>query len=452
VLSDPEELARRLARRRSASFLRWPRDWCVAIGACDRRIDRPTVRQEPQRAAPARKRHLVRITRQLLLEVNRPIEIPRPGLDQTELARLLGCGLARMRVARATGRLSTHYIRGFAEKSTNPAAIVYTPLPLAPSRKGQADWVWGNAWARALGHEESLPSDFQQALERVPVWYPTVSTRPEPVKATPYHVPPVPPDYVWYKWKGDQYMGYDWRNERSRIGYERAQARKKRIKAYRARQRSEGRLPPSARPKGAGGSLLFHGWMWLCPGCARLVRKLYLPVHAVNALNLLGDADPKIPQVEAYEPPPATLACRQCHRLRFTNRAEPAAWTRLIMHLSAGLLYGHEVPQPAWFFKPSRKYRPHTTRAAPRRDHVRRRLLEGWTLRQIAREMEVRPLAVYKHMRELCRQERVASRDELVKKLRRKEALPSNRPSHVTEMEGMREPCREAAVRLPARR
>src|SRR5258706_5398591 len=38
ILSDPQELHRRLARRRSKSLTRPPRSWCIAIRASDRRI------------------------------------------------------------------------------------------------------------------------------------------------------------------------------------------------------------------------------------------------------------------------------------------------------------------------------------------------------------------------------------------------------------------------------
>src|SRR5687768_4603473 len=36
-------------------------------------------------------------------------------------------------------------------------------------------------------------------------------------------LPPLPPDYVWYKWRGDEYVGYDWRSAAARAGYERRQ-------------------------------------------------------------------------------------------------------------------------------------------------------------------------------------------------------------------------------------
>src|SRR6266576_4002127 len=38
ILSDPNELRKRLARRRMKSLVRPPRAWCVAVRASDRRI------------------------------------------------------------------------------------------------------------------------------------------------------------------------------------------------------------------------------------------------------------------------------------------------------------------------------------------------------------------------------------------------------------------------------
>ena len=38
IKADPEELARRLARRRGALLTRPPRAWCIALRASDRRI------------------------------------------------------------------------------------------------------------------------------------------------------------------------------------------------------------------------------------------------------------------------------------------------------------------------------------------------------------------------------------------------------------------------------
>src|SRR5213080_5050200 len=38
ILSDPEELRRRVARRRMKSLVRPPRAWCIALRASDRRI------------------------------------------------------------------------------------------------------------------------------------------------------------------------------------------------------------------------------------------------------------------------------------------------------------------------------------------------------------------------------------------------------------------------------
>jgi hypothetical protein len=49
--SDPDELAARLARRRSQLLLRPPRAWCLAVRAADRRLNPlyPSVALHPAR-------------------------------------------------------------------------------------------------------------------------------------------------------------------------------------------------------------------------------------------------------------------------------------------------------------------------------------------------------------------------------------------------------------------
>lgn len=52
LLRDPDELHRRLARRRLALMQRPPRAWCIALRASDRRIDDSTAIIERVTASP----------------------------------------------------------------------------------------------------------------------------------------------------------------------------------------------------------------------------------------------------------------------------------------------------------------------------------------------------------------------------------------------------------------
>jgi DNA-binding NarL/FixJ family response regulator len=114
------------------------------------------------------------------------------------------------------------------------------------------------------------------------------------------------------------------------------------------------------------------------------------------------------------------FACYNCHRVRSLSRIERNSWNQLIGYLSGGLLYGREVAQPAWFTSEAlrkRAYRPQLNRAAPRRQQVLVRLLNGWTIRRIARDLMISIRAVLNHVREICRHEGVRTRHELARKL-----------------------------------
>jgi DNA-binding NarL/FixJ family response regulator len=108
----------------------------------------------------------------------------------------------------------------------------------------------------------------------------------------------------------------------------------------------------------------------------------------------------------------------------------------LISCWSEGLLYGHEVPRPQGFREEAqrkRAFRPHLNRPAPRRQQVLARLLEGWSVRQIAAEMRTGICAVNNHITALCRQEIVPDRHALARKIGCERALPLNRPERTRE-------------------
>src|SRR5256714_2974291 len=110
IMADPEELARRLARRRLPIMTRPPRAWCLAIRAADRRItpahwvifpehamelDHPEHPYEPIE-------HEVTIQTHAIRRYCHPIRIAFPGEEVDEVARRLGvsaCGLKHARWA-----------------------------------------------------------------------------------------------------------------------------------------------------------------------------------------------------------------------------------------------------------------------------------------------------------------------------------------------------------------
>jgi DNA-binding NarL/FixJ family response regulator len=124
-----------------------------------------------------------------------------------------------------------------------------------------------------------------------------------------------------------------------------------------------------------------------------------------------------------------TFACERCHPVSRFSRAHNNAWCQLISYLTGGLLYGREVAKPADFQARKRPFRPRL-RAAPRREQVLRRVLNGWTTRQICRDLGVSRDCLGHHIRSICRQESVKNRHELAAKLK------SSHPQPLSQKEG----------------
>ena len=95
--------------------------------------------------------------------------------------------------------------------------------------------------------------------------------------------------------------------------------------------------------------------------------------------------------------PIAGFACARCHRVRFFTRVRAGeAWNQLIAYLTAGLLYGREVPRPPWFTAQRRKpYKPRPgAPPARRRAQVRQRLVRGDAIATIAADLRLAPASV----------------------------------------------------------
>ena len=179
-----------------------------------------------------------------------------------------------------------------------------------------------------------------------------------------------------------------------------------------------GQLTRRPAPSSSQGSLHFNGFHWLCPACGKSCRTIYLPV---DPINLLKRSQPKLANVVDIQKPKfaGTFACWKCHRVRVYSAIDRGSWNHLISYLTAGLLYGREVPRPAAYI-PQRKraYAPQHNRKSPRRDQVLRRLLNGWTFRQIATDLKIRLSAVDNHLTALFRQHGVPNRHALAQKLK----------------------------------
>jgi DNA-binding CsgD family transcriptional regulator len=289
-----------------------------------------------------------------------------------------------------------------------------------------------------------VPEEFVQVVRRVPVYrdrtkyfvegheHPEdprhdVEARAERGARRSMRLAGPPPDPVWYKWRGDEYVGYDWRSPGAKAWHDR-------LEGERARKREEARRRRARKRAASGcGSLVFVEWRWVCPGCSALVRKLYYPAPRVSVAPLL-DAR-AIPvrlrklvglvgregEEEAASGAVSTLACKKCHGVHSLSRVKKNAWwNELVGWLTGGLLYGREVKRPAGVVEGEaarrNKYTPQF-RGAPKRERVLELLLAGWTKGRIAVEMGISMWCVKEHMRWIFRMEGVRDRHELARKL-----------------------------------
>lgn len=157
----------------------------------------------------------------------------------------------------------------------------------------------------------------------------------------------------------------------------------------------------------------FTGWRWICPGCKKQVRTIYLPQGASDWGRYIG-LKVEESEVDAVPEPPPCFACNACHDVTRFSRVDRNCWNNLILHLSGGLLYGREVRKPAWL-TPDRKrrYVPHP-RKRPRLDKTERLLCETTlTISEIALEMGLTRNSAAVYATKLYKLRRVHSRAEL---------------------------------------
>ncbi|MBC8108947.1 MAG: hypothetical protein H7Z14_20345 [Anaerolineae bacterium] len=419
-------------------LLRPPRAWCLAVRAADTRINPFTACIAPEDAAYPRShltgdalrdhrcaRHEVTLDTTLLKKLCEPVAIDPPGEPHDVVAQKLGVHPTALITARINGVLRAHHVRNLGGRRGR-IPILYTDQPLDPCSRTFAppDPLWG--WtAHHLAY--GLPSDFEQTLERVPAYRPLMSDRAyhdhpeaaEPPDAPKYdrRLPRPPPDYVWYKWKNGVYVGTEWDRK--------AEARREK---YRERK-AKGEI--KSRAGNAKGSLKFDGWHWICPSCKRESHTLYCPLPPIN-LELANHRDVGgLSEVDQLQPANQCFACWRCHRVRAISFTERSGWNAFITYLSGGLLFGGEVPKLAALIDAQRAgtlrkraYVPQSNRKAPRRQQVLNRLMNGWSIRRIARDMSISICAVLNHVHALCVQYEVPDRHTLAKQFGSKHAQP----------------------------
>jgi DNA-binding CsgD family transcriptional regulator len=305
--------------------------------------------------------------------------------------------------------------------------MLYTDRLLVPGGKlfAKADPVW--EWT-ANYLADRVPADFKQTITRVASYRAVAPAsvykeHPHPEvagialrKYQSQRLPRAGPDPVPYKWKGDEYIGYDWRAAQTkpsiRINYERAmRAKEKRLARYRKNRKTQ------ARPSESTGSLHFNGWEWVCPVCGKTCRTIYF---ALPRINLLRDV-PRLAQVIDIPKLTEGLACVGCHGIRYMSRAMSQAWNEVVSYLTHGLLYGSEVERPEWFVtERKRAYRARiNAKPSRRRPEVMELLLEGLTYAQIGQRLGLSPRTINAYACRIYAQHGVHGRGELARKLGR---------------------------------
>ena len=455
LLNDPAQLRRRVGRRNSPNVNRPPRCWCLAVRAGDTRLGEAAAEVYPDEAVQKGReaRHEVTLDRAALVRLCDLVKVD--GLTLDESAAALGVRKENLLDARLKGTFEQRYVPGLGGRWGKPRPVLYAKGLLDPSIRGfaVADEAWSYTGRLCLS---SIPETFGQTIVRVPHFHDVAGRRYRDTTGLhPEHpdvdqgvvvrprkskrLPPPPPDYVSYKWKGDEYVGYDWRAAEQypliRENYERHQRQLMKARAAgRARRRSK--APP---PSCAGGSIQFKGWRWLCPSCARSVQVVFLPLHQTNLATRYpcDRAELRRLGVEAEPAWPTRVlgfACARCHRVRYMSPGGGDFWNDLVTYLSCGLLYGSDVPRPAWVT--TRRKRAYASRpnAPPawRRLRVQELLLKGWSYKQIAAEMKIHWHTVDCHVRKIYKQYAVHGRYELARRL----GLALERP--VTKREQIR--------------
>jgi len=112
---------------------------------------------------------------------------------------------------------------------------------------------------------------------------------------------------------------------------------------------------------------------------------------------------------------PLTFACRHCWNLRNVSLTTTHGWNLFITHLSAGLLYGHDLPRTRFLNPATKRKRAHISkpRPTPRRDQVGQLFTRGLTHKQIAKALNIAPSTVASHIKKLHQHHNTHNRDQL---------------------------------------
>src|SRR5688500_886445 len=131
ILSDPDQLAKRLARRRRPIMTRPPRAWCLALRASDRRITPAHWVLSPEHALDSEPpyepiEHTVTIQPYALRKFCRPFRTDSWGEEVADVAKQLGVARSTLLYSRKQNRFSERYIKGLGGKWGKPIPLIHS--------------------------------------------------------------------------------------------------------------------------------------------------------------------------------------------------------------------------------------------------------------------------------------------------------------------------------------
>ncbi len=176
LLSDPEELARRLARRRTALIMRPPRAYCLGVRASDRRMTAWETAMVPEKLAMGRGEegygeHVVYLNARVVKRLCAEVDLDIRAYEGSEVAEKLGVSTAQLNYGMRKGKYRVARIFGLSGKKVN--------VPLVWKEDGRScdpgagncfsppEAVWGSGWKFLAA---GFPEEFEQGVSRVPVY------------------------------------------------------------------------------------------------------------------------------------------------------------------------------------------------------------------------------------------------------------------------------------------
>src|SRR4051812_35898030 len=179
IMADPDELNRRLARRRMAILTRPVRAWCLAIRASDTRITPAHWVISPEHAMDLNHpehpyepvEHEVIIRPHALRKYCGAVRTDSWGEEVDEVCAKLGASRSHVLHAGGAGVFTERFIKGLGGKHCrHPIPLIHSWTTLDPSSGrhfSRPDALWGALWEFLA---DGIADDFEQSVVRRPVW------------------------------------------------------------------------------------------------------------------------------------------------------------------------------------------------------------------------------------------------------------------------------------------